>query len=144
MMRTEKNKTMYHGTTALQGYARNLLIYTDGFEYNEPYIEVDTNTLKTATVKNNITYSYWPVNASFKLYPNPAHEYITLEYNIEYGTTNPVMEIVSIGGRHIETFRLNGTQGVKVIDLRSWNTGTYIIRLTVNGKTIQSEKFVKF
>ncbi len=143
-MKTGKNKTMYHGTTALQGYARNLLIYTDGFEYHEPYIEVDTNTLKTATVKNNITYSYWPVNASFKLYPNPAHEYITLEYNIEYGATNPVMEIVSIGGRHIETFRLNGTQGVKVIDLRSWNTGTYIIRLTVNGKTIQSEKFVKF
>ena len=29
---------MYHGTTALQGCARNLLIYTDGFEYHEPYI----------------------------------------------------------------------------------------------------------
>ena len=80
----------------------------------------------------------------FKLYPNPAREYITLEYDLEYGTTNAVLEIVDINGVHIETFRLSGFRGVKIIDLRRQQSGTYIIRLSNNGKTLQNEKFVKF
>ena len=80
----------------------------------------------------------------FKIFPNPAREYISLEYNTDIGTAGAVIEIVDIQGKHIETFRLHDTRGVKVIDLRHWKTGTYIIRLSVNGKTLQSEKFVKY
>jgi len=68
----------------------------------------------------------------------------TPEYDLDYTTEKLVTEVITLTGVHLETFRLNGKQGVKVIGLRSWNTGTYIIRLTVNGKTIQSEKFIKF
>ena len=39
---------------------------------------------------------------------------------------------------------LRGIRGIKIVDLRDWQTGTYIIRLTANGKTLQNEKFVKF
>ena len=128
----------------LQAFTRNLLIYNDGLSYYEPYIEVDTGTLKTAIAHNSVVYTNWPQNATFKLYPNPAREYISLEYNTDIGTADAVIEIVDIQGKHIETFRLHGTRGVKIIDLRHWKTGTYIIRLSVNGKTIQSEKFVKY
>ena len=80
----------------------------------------------------------------FTLYPNPAKEYITLEYRMEPAVNNHVIEIVSLAGVHVETFRLHGTQGVKIIDLRRWKQGTYIIRLSNNGKTLQNEKFVKY
>jgi len=83
-------------------------------------------------------------SCGFKIFPNPAREYISLEYNTDIGTADAVIEIVDIQGKHMETFRLHGTRGVKVIDLRHWKTGTYIIKLSVNGKTIQSEKFVKY
>ncbi|RLD70880.1 MAG: hypothetical protein DRI87_07715 [Bacteroidetes bacterium] len=80
----------------------------------------------------------------FKLYPNPANEYIALEYDLGYNTENPVVEIVTLSGVHTETFRLRGIRGIKIVDLRDRQTGTYIIRLTANGKTLQNEKFVKF
>ena len=84
------------------------------------------------------------VNATFKLYPNPAREYVTLEYDMDVETSGAVIEIMNIEGKHIETFMLHGTRGVKVIDLRYLKTGTYIVRLSVNGKTIQSDKLVKY
>jgi hypothetical protein len=59
------------------------------------------------------------------------------------GTGDAALGIITFAGKHMEAFRLHGTRGVKVIDLRHWNTGTYIIKLLLNGKTIQSEKFVK-
>ncbi len=138
------DNVMNNSGQLLHAYTRNLLIYTNGLLYHEPYIEVDTNILKSAMVHNNIVYNYWSQNATFKLYPNPAREYITIEYNMDIGTAGAVIEIVDIQGKHIEAFRLHGTRGVKVIDLRVWYTGTYIIRLSVNGKTIQSDKFVKY
>ncbi len=128
----------------LHAYARNLLIYSDGLEYHEPYLEIDTAMMKTAKVNSPALESYWKQNAYFKLYPNPAKEYLTLEYKLDYRTKIPVVEIVTLNGIHVETLRLHGTTGVKIIDLRQWNTGTYIIRLSNNGKTLQNEKFVKF
>ena len=129
----------------LQAFARNLLIYTDGLTYNEPYLNVDTSQLKTVSAGNNnvINENVLPPNSYLKLYPNPAREYITLEYNLDYGTTNAVIEILDINGVHVEAFRLAGFRGVKIIDLRNRQSGTYLIRLAVNGKTLQHEKFVK-
>ncbi len=128
----------------LPAYARGLLIHTDGCPYSEPYIENDTASMKAADANNEVVYNYWPKDAFFKLYPNPADNYITLEYDLNYRNSNAVVEIVSLTGIHLETYRLQGTQGVKIIDLRRWKTGAYIIRLTLNGKTLQNEKFVKF
>lgn len=128
----------------LQAYARNLLIYTDGLEYREPYIEIDTSTMKTAAVYNPVFFDEIPQDVYFRLYPNPANEYIALEYDLGHNTENPVVEIVTLSGVHTETFRLRGIRGVKIVDLRGWQTGTYIIRLTANGNTLQNEKFVKF
>jgi len=135
---------MDNNARQLQAYARNLLIYTDGLEYQEPYIEIDTSTMKSAAVHNPVFGNRWPQDVYFKLYPNPAKEYITLEYDLDYTAEDPVAEILTLRGEHIETFRLHGTQGVKIIDLRSWVPGTYLIKLSTNGKTLQSEKFVKF
>ncbi len=129
----------------LQAYARNLLIYTDGLEYHEPYIEIDTSQLKNAVAGNNINFeNNRTENRWFKLYPNPAKEYITIEYNLDYTVKNAVVEIITTNGNHIETFRLHGLQGVKIVDLRRWQRGTYIIRLSNKGKTLQNEKFVKY
>ncbi len=128
----------------LQALARNTLIYTDGLVYHEPYIEIDTSTMKTAKANNPFSDNYWKPDTWFTLYPNPAAEYITLEYRLELTVENPVIEIVSLTGVHVETFRLLGIQGVKIIDLRRWEPGTYIIRLSNNGKTLQNEKFIKF
>ncbi len=128
----------------LHAYARNLLIYTDGLEYHEPYLFPDTSSNKSATVKEKVFSHLWDEQSYFKLYPNPADGYITLEYNLEFGVLKPVVEVVSIDGVHVGTFRLFNRSGIKIIDLRDWQSGTYLLRLIESGKTLQNEKFIKY
>jgi hypothetical protein len=39
---------------------------------------------------------------------------------------------------------VQNSNGIKIIDLQNWVTGTYIVSLKSNGKIIQSEKFTKY
>jgi len=127
----------------VQALARNILIKTGDIVYNEPYILIDTTTNKTARAykplygTNNETESY------IKLYPNPANQYITIEYNIQLNTGDAVLEIVTLKGLHKEAIRLTTGWGEKIIDLRNYTSGTYIVRLYINGKYVESKKFVK-
>jgi hypothetical protein len=79
----------------------------------------------------------------FTLYPNPAKEYITIEYNILLNTDDPVLEIVTLKGLHKEAIRLTTGWGEKIMDLRNYTSGTYLVRLYINGKSVESKKFVK-
>ncbi|RLD87188.1 MAG: hypothetical protein DRJ09_10715 [Bacteroidetes bacterium] len=127
----------------LQVFARNLLIKTDGIIYHEPYILLDTTTNKSAEIKTKEHLTIWNNDDYFTLYPNPATSYLTIEYKLNYGISNPVIEIISLSGKHLNTFRLQKNQGVRIIDLRQYNTGTYLVRLTNNGQVLQTGKFVK-
>jgi hypothetical protein len=55
----------------------------------------------------------------------------------------PVVEIFTLTGTHINTFRLPHCVGIKIIDTRAYKPGTYMVRLIDNGKTLQTAKFVK-
>ncbi len=142
--KTDVADIMNNSKGLLHAYARNLLMLTDGFEYNEPYVLPDTSYTKSTKVKENIYLHFWDEESYFKLYPNPANGYITFEYKLDYNISKPVVEVLSVDGVHVNTFRLFNRIGIKIIDLRDWKSGTYIIRLTANGKMLQSDKFVKF
>ncbi len=127
-----------------QALARNLLLYNNATAYHEPYLLVDTTQNKSAPVKSSNTgFSIWKGSNYFTLYPNPANQYITLEYNLRYNISNPVVEIVTLTGVHISTFRLAKQSGVIIIDLRAYLSGTYLLRLSNNNRTLQTAKFIK-
>jgi len=128
----------------LQAYARNILIKTDGFVYREPYIFWDTTINKSAEIKTNNPYSIWNTQDYFTLYPNPAGNWITIEYNMDLYTSNAIIEIISLTGNRVTTFRLQKPRGIKIIDLRKYTSGTYIVLIKENGKLLQSAKFAKF
>ena len=127
----------------LQAYARNILIKTDGFVYREPYIFSDITTNKSAEIKTNDPYSIWNTQDYFTLYPNPAGNWLTIEYNTDYFVSNPLIEVISLTGNTTGSFRLQKARGIKIIDLRNYTPGTYIVLLKENGKVLQSAKFVK-
>ncbi|PIQ29980.1 MAG: hypothetical protein COW63_10495 [Bacteroidetes bacterium CG18_big_fil_WC_8_21_14_2_50_41_14] len=94
-----------------QAYARNVLILTDGVEYHEPYIFPDTNTNKSTREVDSFDIDYLEKEQYLTLYPNPAHDYMTVEFNLPYGAYNIVAEIVTIQGKPVEIYRLSGNWG---------------------------------
>ena len=106
--------------------------------------DIDTATNKSAEVEKPYYKTNREEESYLKLYPNPAYQYLTTEYQIPPNADNAVLEIITLEGVHIETVRLTAGWGEKIIDLRFYQPGTYLIRLYLNGKQVETEKFVKF
>jgi type IX secretion system substrate protein len=128
----------------LHAYARNMLMFNDNLEYNEPYNNVPGTSSEKSLQANeyNTNINYFS-KTYFQLYPNPASEYLSIEYSLNYGTTDAAIEIMSISGINITTVKLVVSSGSTIIDLRNWETGTYIVKLVAKGNILQSEKVIK-
>ena len=59
-----------------------------------------------------------------KVYPNPASQYLTIEWN---GGLYANIEILDLHGRRVEAFRATG--GRKFIDTTDWPAGLYLVRI---------------
>ena len=97
--------------------------------------QIDCETLETGI--NNPEPSN---SAQIKIYPNPAGNqvFITSEINL----TGLQLEINDINGRLIGSQKLNNAENI--IDLSSFQPGTYLFRLTdKNGNQIAVEKVIK-
>ena len=144
MMKNNLFTLMQTSSGILQSYCRNTLIHTDGLIYQEPYILPDTSSNKSIQFEKPTNSFNNRLTNYLNLYPNPAKDYITLEYHLPNGSTNMITEVLNVTGMHLEVFRLNHLKGQKIIDLRTYQSGTYIIRLWANDKVLQSKKFTKY
>ena len=128
----------------VQAMARNILIKTGDIVYHEPYILPDTNTTKSAKVKVDFNRPFNNNESYVKLYPNPAKEYLTIEYDVPFNANKPVIVINSTNGVQTEAMRLATGWGQKIVDMRDYSPGTYLVRLYINGKVAGTGKIVKF
>jgi hypothetical protein len=80
----------------------------------------------------------------FVLYPNPAHDKLTLVFNEALLTSNSningKMRITDLTGKRIAEFTLNGISNE--IALRGLNKGAYMVRVEINGEFLESRKLI--
>ena len=127
----------------VKAYAQNLLAAITGNHYPEQIIFPSCSNKSEKVEWENVFESDVASNY-FKLYPNPANNYISIEYNFDYNFSNALFSVITLEGATVLNFKTNYRQGVHNIDLRDWKQGTYIISLKSNGRMLQSEKFIKF
>ncbi len=130
---------MNNSSANVHALARNLLIAIDTLTYQEPYIFPDL--LKSSDAYNE----YWKLLNTdmpkyLKIHPNPAHDYIIIDYSLEYYKKS-LIEISDINGISIKTIEMKNEKNQLVIDTRKWNSGLYIATLKSNQKLIESIKF---
>ncbi len=78
--------------------------------------------------------------AAVKLKPNPAKDYIIIEYELEM-QTDAKIEIYDISGNLKYAQDLTELKDQFTVDTRNWKPGIYITSLKVNGKLVESDKF---
>jgi len=135
---------MENHTNLPQAYARNILIKTTGLNYNEPYILPDTTSTEKSSYLKYSNNSGQEKNKNYlTLYPNPANSFITVEYKVPL-KMNGSIEITTIDGIFVNSYQVNDVWGEKVIDLRNYVKGNYILKLSNGNKLIETKKFIKF
>jgi hypothetical protein len=72
--------------------------------------------------------------------PNPASDYILVEYELEMQGT-AVIEITGISGKPVHSVQAANPKDQLTIDTRTWKPGTYVASLKINGSIKETVKF---
>jgi Papain family cysteine protease/Secretion system C-terminal sorting domain len=118
---------------------RNLLVAIDTLAYQEPYIFPDL--LKSSQAYEDyqeIINTNQP--ASLTVHPNPAKDYIIIEYMQEMDGSGYV-SITDLNGKPVTGIHLSNVHDQKVLDTKNWKAGIYIATLKIGDKKIESVKF---
>lgn len=134
------NNFMLYSSLIVSSSARGLLIANNLLEYHEPYLEPDLT--KSVEVRKPRVKPVNQENAYLKVYPNPANDFITIEFNTGNDNANGKIEIIDKSGRRVSIMNLTRQFDQIIMDTRYLKPGHYIIKLVLNGKSVCSTKFV--
>lgn len=128
----------------LHAYCRNILIATNNFLYEEPYLFPDTSSTKSSNVINRFPETDLSNGDSYlNIYPNPANEYLVIKYDLSNNKISMIATVTNISGLIIETIKLNSTKNQEIIDLRNYKPGTYLVKLHTGSIVLETKKFIK-
>jgi hypothetical protein len=76
-----------------------------------------------------------------KVIPNPASDYVIIEYNLDDELQGATIEITDIGGKPVQTIQAVNTRDQVTLDTRNWKRSVYVAVLKINGKIKETVKF---
>jgi len=130
------------GHEPVKSYTRNILIGSGNLTYYEPIL-LPENLKSSEKVKK---YNSGHFEKSYlKVFPNPARQFVIAQYNLkekfnEKSTTNLI--ITDMRGLATESRILIKQQDQELINTSGYVPGSYTCTLVINGKRIDSKKFV--
>lgn len=127
----QKGDTVAHGLnltvtpTSTQHYKLEVVATADGFK--------DYDSVR-ATVRNGAIVS---------LSPNPTDNQLTVTYRLAAGITNATIEISDVQNLSVQSYPVTATATTKTVSLAGLTAGTYVVKLIINGETVDTRQVVK-
>jgi len=130
-------------STGLAGaWATNLLnTVDDTLYYKESYL-LPTEGNKSVIVKRKRPDIKIFESNKLKVYPNPAKDYVIVEYQLVDDAERVVVKVIDNNGFIRRTIEQENNHGFTVIDAQELETGTYICHVAANGSLVGVVKFI--
>lgn len=78
-----------------------------------------------------------------RVFPNPADQYLQIEYELLFSKAGTVMKVYDQLGREVADYQVDKkSKGVEILDTRKLTTGVYIVEIVQDGNQVSSEKFI--
>jgi hypothetical protein len=119
-------------------YARDILFTVGLIDYEEPIVIPEI--LKSSEVADNENFSLSETLEMLNVFPNPADNYIVVDYNAEGHTGIVLLSIIDLNGKPVFAEVQNTKRNQKVISTTDWKSGVYLVTVSVNGSTVKSRK----
>jgi hypothetical protein len=113
-------------------WARNILITANKITYQEPIILPDTSLKSTKKDKYRGAKQSLTVSV-LKVYPNPANDYIIVEYHLDDIPSQGMIIIHNATGRIIKSYSISRSRNQEIIPVSDLPTGLYLITLVIEG-----------
>ncbi|HPE58653.1 MAG TPA: T9SS type A sorting domain-containing protein, partial [Bacteroidales bacterium] len=124
----------------VSGSALSLMVAHQLLDYQEPYLVPDLT--KSTEVKKTKAKPAADKSNLIKVYPNPANEFITVEYNADSAENHLMISVIDEKGRLVYNTNLLRRIDQIIIDTRTFNSGNYFIRLVSGNKSVSSANFI--
>ena len=111
--------------TSTQHYKLEVVATADGFK--------DYDSVQ-ATVRNGAIVS---------LSPNPTDNQLTITYRLAAGITNATIEISDVQNLSVQSYPVTAAATAKTVSLASLTAGTYVVKLIINGETVDTRQVIK-
>ena len=111
--------------TSTQHYKLEVVATADGFK--------DYDSVR-ATVRNGAIVS---------LSPNPTDNQLTITYRLAAGITNATIEISDVQNLSVQSYPIVATATAKTVSLAGLTAGTYVVKLIINGETVDTRQVIK-
>ncbi len=131
------------GMDPVQTYARNILIANNLVSYNEP-VDLPDET-KSIQISKQHQGSRVMTDGFLKIFPNPAKQYVIVEYNLTDkvpATETLVLTIITSDGKTVVERGISKLKDQMLIDCRNLNSGSYICKVNIGRKTVGLGKFI--
>lgn len=129
------------GTSRASGYAKNILCYFYDicFEPELALLNTENKMLPTPT-KN--TKDLANALYDFKIFPNPAKEYVSITWEIFDNLVETTYSITDLSGKTHLQGSINSNKGEQQIDTRMLKEGLYILNIHNNNQNKTSKKLI--
>jgi hypothetical protein len=126
----------------VKSYAQNILESNNLLKYFEPIILPED--LKSAPDKKSIKTMPFSKNDWLHIFPNPARQYIIVEYNladkISTQQARIVFSVSTLDGKSIETRLLSKPQDQFLVNTTNYSPGIFLFTIQLSGKTVSTKK----
>lgn len=134
-----------YGTGMPQAMAKAIMMEAYGYRYDDCPSGVDLNI----PVRGMGQTGFWPTDEDLSgakgftvsVSPNPARTWASVDYTLPIGNDYAQLAIFNIHGKNVATYRLQGNESQKVLDLRDLVPGVYTYTVSC-GKLSQTGKLV--
>ena len=124
----------------IAGAKANQLLYLNNVIYKLEEVYQPSEIIGTKSFR--IGGEFNESNPTFDIYPNPANDYLTVDYKLAEQKGDISILIIDVMGKSVYTEQLNRLEDIVLINLKDIKPGTYICNL-INGSDCDfAEKFV--
>ncbi|MEI6577727.1 MAG: T9SS type A sorting domain-containing protein [Bacteroidota bacterium] len=128
----------YNNSSPTSGFAKNILMFADTLKYEEPIIfpQHQPKSTHVSTAHNNNT-----VESFIRVRPNPAKNFIVIEYSYMNTDNMGIIQITDGAGRLIKEFQVASLKDQIIFETSGLSSGMYFCNLYSGNKKIESQKF---
>jgi hypothetical protein len=133
---------MENGDLPVSIYARNILLAHSLVEHQPQYLLPDDT--KSSKVKRPRNQSL-PKDKVLKLYPNPAREYVIVDFDLSKMRAIDgagIIKVFALDGKLIESMPLTKAKDQIVFPLKGYKPGTYMFTLYVGNQMLESQRLI--
>ncbi len=127
--------------SALNQYYRNALLNNSTKSTSNKNTQNEINAYSVAEGNNEKFFSNEKITVS-NIYPNPANDYATIDYNVNSGFSEASISFYNLLGHEVAIYELDKFDKKLKVQTTNWDSGVYLYQLVVDGKKVATKKLL--